>query len=287
MSELKKKLSLKEDNIKVTKFTLGNKKVDNKNNEENDENKNDNNENDNIDNDNNENNNNDNNENDKENIEFPSLVSLSDDDLLNSNDLNEKKYECQLEMDYKYFMKNVFNENFFKERIIFSYLPVSIKGFVCNIPKIVLNVCGNNILTYKYDKKSDDFKIILKALLVCIIIHEIIHLCRRENKDKIYKNDQYTPKEEDKNYEGGKSLIYHIFNAFVVVYIDLEFAKAILDLKSWEKNGEVLKQKYTKLGKNEESKQKHVELNGGIKCYNSEEEPYNIEEDLFNYYYCC
>ena len=170
--------------------------------------------------------------------------------------MDEKEGECQLSMDYTYFMKSIFNEKFFKERIVYSYLPVSIKAFVSNIPKIVLNISGNSILTYKVDKKSNDFKIILTALLVCIIIHEIIHICRRENRNKIFENDQYTPNEKDKIFEGGKSLIYHIFGEFAIVYINLEFANSILDIKSWNNNGSILKEKYSRLGNDEKDKKK-------------------------------
>ena len=123
-------------------------------------------------------------------------------DILDEND-------HQLEKGYEHFMKNVFNKNFFKERIIYSYLPASIKGFVSNVPKIELNVCGNNIVTFKYKRDCDEFKIILKALLVYIIIHELIHMCRRSKEDKtegpgkIFENNPFTPKIEDKIFEGG------------------------------------------------------------------------------------
>ena len=266
---LRKNIISSKKELKITNFTTGKKESLNKNNKELDE-----------------------------DINYDILCIndiLTDDkndkEILNSNDLkeiDEKEIDCQLEMNYKYFMKNTFTENFFKERIIFSYLPVEIKGFVSNIPKIIINVCGNNILKYKYDANCDEFKLILKALLVCVVIHELIHLCRRENRDKIFQNDQYTPKIEDKIFEGGKSLIYHIFGVFVIVYINLEFAKAILDLHCWKNHGNILKEKYSKLGDDEKAQKENIELNGGIKCYNSElDDQYSYEEDDYNYYYCC
>lgn len=266
----KKKALLKEINRKVTKFTIDNIQ----NNEENKEFKN---------------------ENNKEDNEIPDLNSFFteyNNELLDINDLkdiDEKEAKCQLYIDYTYFMDKIFNKNFFKERIVYSYLPVAIKGFVSNIPKIILNISGNSISMYKLDKKSREFKIVLTALLVCIIIHEIIHMIRRENTEKILENDQYTPNEKDKIYEGGKSLIFHIFGVFAIVYINLEFAETILDINCWNNNGKLLKEKYSKLGTDEKAKKKYVELNGGIKCYNSEEqeEKYYIEENDFYYYYCC
>ena len=187
-------------------------------------------------------------------------------------------------------MKNVFNKNFFKERIIYSYLPASIKGFVSNVPKIELNVCGNNIVTYKYKRDCDEFKIILKALLVYIIIHELIHMCRRSKEDKtegpgkIFENNPFTPKIEDKIFEGGKSLIYHIFGVFVINYINFDFAKVIVDVNSWNNNGKCLKEKYIELGDGNKEKENNVESRGGIKCYNSEIEEEDYFDD-FNYYY--
>ena len=207
------------------------------------------------------------------------------DDILDEND-------CQLEMGYKHFMENVFNKNFFKDRIIYSYLPASIKGFVSNVPKIELNVCGNNIVTYKYKRDCDEFKIVLKALLVCVIIHELIHMCRRSKEDniegpgKIFENDPNTPKIDGKVFEGGKSLIYHIFGVFFINYINYNFAKVILDLNSWNNNGKCLKEKYIELGNDNKEKENNVESEGGIKCYNSEIEEEKYFDD-FNYYYCC
>ena len=264
----KRKKVLEEIEKKVTKFTTDNNI---KNNEGNNEYKN---------------------EDNVENFEtkgLPDILECEFIDPKNLKEIDEKEEDCQLYMDYNYFMKNIFNENFFKERIIYSYLPVSIKAFVSNIPKIVLNISGNSILTYKIDKNSNNFKKILTALLVCIIIHEMIHMCRRENKNKILENDNYTPNEKDQIYEGGKSLIFHIFGVFIINYINLDFAETILNKESWNNNGKLLKEKYSELGKDEKAKKEYVELNGGIKCYNSEEleEKYNIEEDDFYYYYCC
>ena len=264
----KRKKVLEEIEKKVTKFTTDNNI---KNNEGNNEYKN---------------------EDNVENFEtkgLPDILECEFIDPKNLKEIDEKEEDCQLYMDYNYFMKNIFNENFFKERIIYSFLPVSIKAFVSNIPKIVLNISGNSILTYKIDKNSNNFKKILTALLVCIIIHEMIHMCRRENKNKILENDNYTPNEKDQIYEGGKSLIFHIFGVFIINYINLDFAETILNKESWNNNGKLLKEKYSELGKDEKAKKEYVELNGGIKCYNSEEleEKYNIEEDDFYYYYCC
>lgn len=206
-------------------------------------------------------------------------------DILNQNNYNDsKKYQCQLELDYEYFMKNIFNENFFKERIIYSYLPCNIKGFVNNLPKITINVSGNSVITFRLDKNSEEYKTIIKALCVCVIIHELIHLCRRINKNKILDNIQFTPKENNNNYEGGRSLIYHIFEEFTVIYIDLDLANIILDKQCWKNETKIFKDKYSHLGKGDNNKEKFVEENGGIKCYNSAIED-EIKNDI-NEIYC-
>lgn len=46
------------------------------------------------------------------------------------------------------------------------------------------------------------------------------------------------------------------------------------------------KEKYKELGDDNKKKEKYVESDGGIKCYNSEIEEEDYFDD-FNYYYCC
>lgn len=200
----------------------------------------------------------------------------------------EKEYKCQLELDYEYFINNIFDKNFFKNRIIYSFLPINIKAFVSNIPKIVINICGNNITSFKFEKNTEEYKKILKALYICILIHEIIHYIRRINPKKKVSNEfEYTPISDSINYEGGKSFTYHIFGEFIINYIDLDFAKAILNINNWENNNDSLKNEYSKLKKKDKEEiLEYMEKTGGIRCYDSSiEEKKDIvgEED----YYCC
>ena len=197
---------------------------------------------------------------------------------------NLENYKCQLHKDYEYFLEKVFKEGFFKERIIYSFLPCGIKAFVNYVPKIVLNVCENNIELYNKDN-YEDYITMLKALYAIIIIHDIIHLIRRENEKEHFTNE-YTPKPENYNYEGGKSFIYHIFGGFVIIYVDLQFAKVILKKESWEKDNDILKKEFLRF------KNKKVDeiinsmiVDGGIKCYDSNvEDEEDIEED---HDFCC
>ena len=82
---------------------------------------------------------------DIENKGVPDLMDVPSSSNEDDEIFNEKEYKCRFEKNYDYFIKNVFNEKFLKERIIYSFLPYGIKGFVSFIPKIVLNICGNNI----------------------------------------------------------------------------------------------------------------------------------------------
>ena len=204
----------------------------------------------------------------------------------NSED-DKKDFKCQFEEDYEYFIKHVFKDNFFKKRIIYSYLSVGIKAIVYDLPKIILNICGNNIISNKINKNGEDYKTIIKALLVIILLHKIIHLIRRENEKKEIRPMEFTP--ERNTFEGGQSFIYYIFGDFVVKYIDLNFAIKILDIVSWGENKEnknVLKEEFDRLNKKDNVKIKDMENDSWIKCYSSgnEKDDKDKNEEEVEYY---
>ena len=172
-----------------------------------------------------------------------------------------------------------------KERIIYSYLPYGFRTFVCGVPRIMINICGNNIISYKNDINSEDYKLILKALFIIIILYEFINLIRRENRNEsIIK--EYTP-EQDKNsdYDDGKSFLYHIFGDFAIIYLDIQLAKAILNIDSWKKDNKILKKELLRFNRSEKDIINILKKNGGIKCYDY------IMEELANLSkerpYCC
>ena len=197
----------------------------------------------------------------------------------------EEEYECQFYRDYKYFMKNVFKKDFLKERIIYSFLPYGIKACVTLMPKIVINICGNNIKSYNIEtNNSENYKTILKGLYTVIIMHELIHFIRRENPDRPLTNE-YTPITDKGIYEGGESFIYHLFGVFIVKYMDLEFAKVILHKDSWKKDCKSLKDQYSRFqDKNEEEIIKSLKDKALIKCYDSIIEK---DEPVEDYDFCC
>ena len=217
---------------------------------------------------------------------IPDICSKTLDDDLKDIKKEEEEYTCQLYLDYKYFMKNVFDKNFLKERIIYSFLPYGIKACVSLIPKIVINMCGNNIKSYNIETNdSENYKTILKALYTVIIMHELIHFIRREIPDRPLSNE-YTPKIDKNNCQSGKSFIYYIFGTLVVMYMDLEFAKVILNKDSWKKGCKSLKDQYLRFkDKKDDEIINSFKENELIKCYDSiieiKDEP---EED---YDFCC
>ena len=182
-------------------------------------------------------------------------------------------------------MNNVFNEDFFKDRIIYSFLPNSIKACVNSTPKIILNVCGNHIISYKNDINSEDYITLLKALSTIILIHEIILLIRRENPKDVFTNE-YKPKTDNYDYDDGRSFIYHISGNFVIIYIDLPFAEKILTKKSWEKDSKELKNQLERIeNKNEDEIINAMIKQGGIKCYDSTNESGDQEIEMLDF--CC
>ena len=215
---------------------------------------------------------------DFEKVGFQDLITLANNENLEY--IVEEDYKYQLEKNYEHFLKNIFKEDFFKKRIIFSFLPYGIKAYVSAIPKIVLNVCGNNIISYNKDNNPEDYKQILKALITVILLQEIIHIIRRENPN------EYTTKSTKFDYEGGKSFIYHIFGGYSVLYMDLEFANAILNDNSWKKDSKDLKNQFTRFkDKEDDDIINSLKKKGGIKCYDSTIKQNSVFEDEEDF--CC
>ena len=112
--------------------------------------------------------------NDDDNLPIPDLIDIINEEIneISQKEQNdgtqlkkenmiqqeEKIYKCQLELDYEYFINNIFDSNFLKERIIYSFIPYNVKAFVSDIPKIVVNICGNNIISFKYKKNTEEYK---------------------------------------------------------------------------------------------------------------------------------
>jgi len=160
----------------------------------------------------------------------------------------EEEYKSQFFLDYEYFIENVFDKNFLKERIIYSFLPYGIRAYVTLLPKILINMCGNDIISYNIETKdSKNYKIILKGLFIIIIMEELIKFIRRENPERPISNENTQMTDKDP-FERGNYYIFHIFRNFIV---DLEFAKIILNKDSWKKDCKDLKEQFLRF-KNKE-----------------------------------
>ena len=197
----------------------------------------------------------------------------------------EEEYKYSFQLDYEYFLNYVFDQNFLKERIIYSYLPYGFRTFVCGVPRIMINICGNNIISYKNDINSEDYKLIIKALFIIIILYEFINLIRRENRNESNIKEYTQKPDKNSNYDDGKSFLYHIFGDFAIIYLDIQLAKAILNIDSWKKDNKILKKELLRFNRSEKDIINILKKNGGIKCYDY------IMEELANLSkerpYCC
>lgn len=125
--------------------------------------------------------------------------------------------------------------------IIFKDLPKGKRAFVNEIPKIFLNTLFIQVINEpKKDKKNtkhnEDFKTIMSAYLIIILIHEIIHLLKFI-KEKLV-NKQYNSildfPSTPKGQEGGKVFIKYLFQVPMVSEININQAEEILDINNWK-----------------------------------------------------
>ena len=200
--------------------------------------------------------------------------------------IKEAEYKYQYYLDYDYFIKNIFDKNLLKEKIIYSFLPYGIKSYISLIPKIQINICSNNIKLYNIETNySENYKTILKGLYTVIIIQELINFIRRKNpyRPLTYENSL---KENEGNYEEGMLFIYHIFGDLAVIYMDLELAKVILKKESWKIDCKNLKEQFIKFkNKNDDEIIESFKEKELIKCYDSIIEIKYVP--IEDYDFCC
>ena len=159
-----------------------------------------------------------------------------------------------LSNEYKIFMSYLENNIFFINLFRLKFLPFGIKAFVNYNLKIFINS-----LYYELSKNINETnkKIILKAALKIIIIHEIIHILKYLKINASFNQMPNTPRER----EGGEMLINYLFGKPVIKRINLEEAKKINNLDFWKNVDNLRKifQKDTELLENDESNYKNID----------------------------
>ena len=118
---------------------------------------------------------------------------------------------------------NLFFINLFR----LKYLPFGIKAFVNYDLKIIINP-----LYYKFNKdiNENNKKIIFKAALKILIIHEILHILKYLKNEAIFDEKPKT----QRNREVGKMLINYLFGRSTIKSINLDEAEKINDCNNWK-----------------------------------------------------
>ena len=167
------------------------------------------------------------------------LTSNKDYEEVKANDenRNKKSYELKFENGEPYF-ENLTKE-FYKlidklNDILFfinifrlKYLPFGIKAIVNYNLKIIVNS-----LYYKFNKNitENNKKIIFKATLKILIIHEIMNILKYMKNKESFNEIRKTPK----NREDGKMLLNYLFGKPTIKRINLEEAEKINDCNNWK-----------------------------------------------------
>ena len=111
-------------------------------------------------------------------------------------------------------------------------LSKNFKAFTFRFLKIIINTENVEFKKGEQDLDEQSKKILMKAYLTFIIIHEINHLIKRVNKIGIDSEKSATLRGE----EGGKELIELLFGHLLLNQnINMEQAKYILELNNWKK----------------------------------------------------
>ena len=153
---------------------------------------------------------------------------------VNDENKSQKEYEFEFvpkgaeytenfSEEYDKLMKKLEDGIFFTNLFRLKYLPFGIKALVNYNLKIFINS-----LYYEFNEniKENNKKIILRAALKIIIIHEIMHIFKFLKNDVNFNKMPGTPRER----EEGKMLINYLFGQPVIKSINLEEAQKINDI---------------------------------------------------------
>ena len=210
-----------------------------------------------------------------------------------SNDDKSYNYDDDLTNEYKLLLENVKNDKkYLKKLIIFKYLPKYKRAFVNPLMRIIINplfIELSNSLKNDYEKTKE----ILKAYLIIILIHEVVHLLKFFKKTFSFKKIPQTPK----NKEGGEIFIEYLFGLSKINNIGHEQAKMINDINNW--NNVLNLRKIFEKESEKNKKNVKIQLNNKsdyyIKFYdtdieeeeeNSSNEEEEQQDNWYDYYIC-
>ena len=156
----------------------------------------------------------------------------------NDENRNKKSYEFKFAENGEPYVENLSNEYyklmeklndnlFFINLFRLKYLPFGIKAFVNYNLKIIVNS-----LYYKFNENivENNKKIIFKAALKILIIHEIMHILKYLKNEISFNEMPKTPR----NREAGKMLINYLFGKPTIKSINLDEAEKINDCNNWK-----------------------------------------------------
>ena len=138
----------------------------------------------------------------------------------------DKDYVENLSKQFDIFMEKIKDINFFRNLFRLKFLPFDIRAITNSNLKIYLNS-----LYYNVNENIDDENqnAILKAAFKIIIIHEIIHILKYLKKDYNFGEIPKTPRQR----EGGEMFINYLFGKPIIKTINIEQAKKINNINSW------------------------------------------------------
>ena len=156
----------------------------------------------------------------------------------NDENRNKKSYEFKFAENGEPYVENLSNEYyklmeklndnlFFINLFRLKYLPFGIKAFVNYNLKIIVNS-----LYYKFNENivENNKKIIFKAALKILIIHEIMHILKYLKNEISFNEMPKTPR----NREADKMLINYLFGKPTIKSINLDEAEKINDCNNWK-----------------------------------------------------
>jgi len=186
---------------------------------------------------------------------------------MKSKPIREFVSKFSLDNLYNNFMAN-YSEKI-NEYILYAPLTRSIKAYVSNFLRIVLNI-NSVVILGEFDENSKNEFLI--SYLLIQMLQESFHFLYRLNKDGLVSSQGIFRKREKikENYEEiGVDLILYIFGTEYIPYISKKNSILICEPKSWENdntNFKVFNKVYLSQFKIISEKDKESNTDYGLKC---------------------